>query len=41
MFPDVIFRDAGIVINDLGTVMKDREVWKSLMLRTLTNKLNG
>ena len=30
-FPDVISRDTGIRTQDLGTVMKDREVWRSIV----------
>ena len=30
-FPDVISRDVGIRIEDLGTAMKDREVWRSIV----------
>ena len=30
-FPVVISRDTGIRTQDLGTVMKDREVWRSIV----------
>ena len=30
-FPDVISRDTGIRTQDLGTAMKDREVWRSIV----------
>ena len=30
-FPYVISRDTGIRTQDLGTVMKDREVWRSIV----------
>ena len=30
-FPDVISRDTGIRTEDLGTAMKDREVWRSIV----------
>ena len=30
-FPDVISRDTGIRVEDLGTVLKDRDVWRGVV----------
>ena len=38
-FPDVIARDTGIATNELGFAMKDREVWRTVVLRSPTNSV--
>ena len=39
-FPDVISRDTGIRTQDLGTVMKDREIWRSIVNSMLSTAVD-
>ena len=39
-FPDVISRDTGIRTQDMGTVMKDREVWRSIVDSMLSSAVD-
>ena len=41
-FPDVITRDTGIDTNELGFAIKNREVWRTVvLLRSPTNSVEG
>ena len=38
-YPQVIARDSGLDIRDLGTAMQDRAVWKDIVMRVPTTKV--